>query len=95
VIGALHYCFGEAGYVFDAADAGDGAGAVGGAVHAAGVELDFAFFVGKPAVAYGVVVGVVFDYGYGGYHGVEGVATFFQDVHAAAECVDAVGAGDY
>src|SRR6267154_888950 len=95
VIGALHYGFGEAGDVFDAADAGYGTGAVGGAVHAAGVELDFALFVGEAAVAYGVVVGVVFYYGYCRYYGVQGIAAFFQDVHAAAESVYAVGAGDY
>jgi len=95
VIGALHYGFGEAGDVFYAADAGYGAGAVGGAVHAAGVELDFALFVGEAAVTYGVIVGVVFDDRYGGNYGVQGVATFFEDVHAAAEGIDAVGAGDY
>src|SRR6266478_1637182 len=84
VIGALHYGFGEAGDVLDAADAGDGAGAVSGAVHAAGVELDFALFVGQAAIAYRVVVGIVLDDRYGGDYGVEGVAAFFQDVHAAA-----------
>jgi hypothetical protein len=95
VIGALHYGFGEAGDVFDAADAGYGAGAMGGAVHAAGIELDFALFVGEAAVAYGVIVGVVFDDCYGGYYGVQGVASFFEDVHASAECIYAVGAGDH
>jgi len=64
-------------------------------VHYAGVEFYFALFVREAAVAYGVIVGVVFDYGYGGYYGVQGVATFFEDVHAAAEGVYAVGAGDY
>src|SRR5229473_3444666 len=94
VIGALHHGFGEARDVFDAAHARDGAGAVRGAVHDAGVQLDFALFVGEAAVANGVVVGVVFDDGDGGHDGVEGVATFFEDVHAAAERLHSVGAGD-
>src|SRR5437868_4726392 len=95
VIGALHYGFGEAGDVFDAADAGDRAGAMGRAVHYAGVEFYFTLFVGETAVAYGVIAGVVFDDRYGGYYGIQGVATFFEDVHAAAEGVYAVGTGDY
>ncbi len=45
VIGAFHYGFGEAGDVFDAADAGDRARAMGGTVHYAGVEFYFALFV--------------------------------------------------
>src|SRR6266852_5172309 len=94
VIGALHHGLGEARDIFDAAHARDGAGAVRGAVHDAGVQLDFALFVGQAAVADGIVVGVVFDDGDGGYDGVEGVATFFEDVHAATERVDPVGARD-
>src|SRR6266852_7660373 len=94
VIGALHHGFCEAGNVFDAADARDGTGAVRGAVHDASVELDFALFVWQAGIADGVVVGVVFDDGDGGYDGVEGVATFFEDVHAATERVDPVGARD-
>src|SRR5258708_16040420 len=77
VISALHYGFGEAGDVFDAADAGYGAGAVGGAVHAACVGLDLALFVGEAAVAYRVIVGVVFYYGYFRHFGVHGVAAPF------------------
>src|SRR5882762_4797089 len=95
VIGALHHGFGEASDIFYAADAGDRAGAMGGAVHYASVEFYFALFVGEAAVAYGVIVGVVFDDRYGGYYGIQGVATFFEDVHAAAECIYAVGARDY
>src|SRR4029077_1520236 len=57
-------------------------------------ELDFALFVGQAAVADGVIVGVVLDDGDGGNDGVKRVAAFFEDVHAAAERVDAVGAGD-
>src|SRR5258707_14011817 len=92
VIGALHHGLGEARDVFDAAHRGDGAGAVRGPVHDAGVQLDFALFVGEAAVADGVVVGVVFDNGDGGHDRVEGVATVFQDVHAAAERLHSVGA---
>src|SRR5258708_12456135 len=81
VIGALHYGFGEQGDVFDAADAGYGAGAVGGAVHAAGVEFDFALFVGQAAVAYGAVIGAVFYYGYRRSYGTPRASAFFYHFH--------------
>src|SRR6202007_1528551 len=71
-----------------------GARAAVGPVHHAGVELDFAFFVGQPAVANGVVVRVVFHHGDGGNDGIKRVAALLEDIHAAAERVHSVGAGD-
>jgi hypothetical protein len=43
-------------------------------MHDAGIELDLAFFIGEAAVADGIIVGVVFDNGYRGDHGLERIA---------------------
>ncbi len=94
VIGTLHHGFREPRDILDAPHGGDGARAARGPMHNAGVEFDFAFFVGQAAVADGVVVGIVFDHGDGGNDGIKRVATFFENVHAAAKRVHSVGAGD-
>ena len=57
--------------IAQALDAGDSAGAKGGAVHEEGVELDAAV-AGEEAAAPGVEGGVVFEYGDGGFDGVDG-----------------------
>ena len=57
--------------VAQALDAGDSAGAEGGAVHEEGVELDAAF-AGEEAAASGVEGGVVFEFGDSGFDSVDG-----------------------
>ncbi len=94
VIGALHHGFSKPRDILDAAHGSDRTGAARRPVHDAGVKLDLAFFVGQTAVADGIIVGVVFDNGDGRNDGVKRIAAFFENVHAAAQRVDSVRAGD-
>src|SRR5258705_1597149 len=63
-------------------------------MHHAGVKFDFALLVGQPAVADGIIVGIVFDNRDSRDDRVQRVATLLEDVHAAAKRVDSVSAGD-
>ena len=73
--------------VADALDAGDAAGAEGGAIHDEGVELDAAV-AGEEAAAAGIEGGIVFKGGDGGFDGVEGGAAAFEDAPAFLEGVE-------
>jgi len=60
-------------------------------MHDAGVELNDTFFIGQPAVAHGIILGVVFNNGDGSDNRVERVATALEDVHAFAEGLHSIG----
>ncbi len=94
VIGALHHGFSEPRNILDAPHGSDRTCAVRRPVHDAGVKLDLAFFVGQPAIADGIIVGIVFDNSDSGDDRVKRVATFFKNVHPAAKRVDPVRTGD-
>jgi hypothetical protein len=74
--------------VAEAFDAGYTSGAEGGSVHEEGVELDAAFG-GEEAAAAGIEGGVVFKDGDGGFYGVGGGGSLFEEGVAGGE-----GAGD-
>ena len=94
VIGIFHHGFRETRDVFDAAHGSNGACPVCGTMHDAGVEFDFALFIGQAAVPDGIVVGIIFDDRDDRHDGVERVPVFLENVHALVEGVDAIGAGD-
>jgi len=73
--------------IADALDAGDAAGAKGGAVHDKGVELDAAVASEEGAAA-GVEGGVVFEGGDGGLDGVECGAAVVEDAPALLEGIE-------
>src|SRR5205823_7023862 len=94
VIGAFENGLCKSCDVLDSPNAGDGARAIRRPVHAARVELDFAFFVGQSAVADGVVVRIVFDDGDGRDDGIKRVAARLQNVHTFVQSIHAVRAGN-
>jgi hypothetical protein len=73
--------------VTDAFDAGDAAGAEGGAVHDEGIELNAAV-AGEEAAAAGVEGGVVFEASDGGFDGVESGPVAFEDAPAFLEGIE-------
>ena len=87
VSGVLHHGLRDQRHVFDVAHAADRAGAARGAVHAAGVEFDHAFFVGDSAEADGVVIWIIFRTLHDTQRGIERVAAAFQE----GECVFEIG----
>src|SRR5208282_352661 len=91
VVGALHHRFGQPRHILDAPHGGHTARAARWAVHHAGVEFNFTLLVGQAAVAYAVIVGIVFHDSYSGDGRVERIAAGFQDLHALLEGVQAVG----
>ncbi len=78
VAGVLVDLAGDEADILNVADAADGAGRTRGSVHAAGVELDDAFFIGQAAVADGVVAGVIFAAEADVVDGVEGIGAVEQ-----------------
>src|SRR5208337_1355652 len=91
VVGALHDRFCQPRNIFDPADGGHAARAARRAVHHAGVQFNFTFLVGKAAVAYAVIVGIVFHDSHSGDSRVQRIATALQDLHALVESVQPVG----
>src|SRR5437660_8698121 len=63
-------------------------------MHAAGVEFDHAFFIGKAAEADRIVIRIVFRTLYNAQGGVERVATVFQENKGVVEVIDAVVGAD-
>src|SRR6266446_3736075 len=63
-------------------------------MHYAGIEFDFALFIGQPAVTDRIIIRIVFDNSYRGNDRVQRVAALLEDVHAAAKRVHPVSAGD-
>src|SRR5208337_728545 len=59
VAGVLHHSFGNERDILDVADSAHRSGAARGSMHAAGVEFDYAFFVGKAAESDAVVVRII------------------------------------
>ena len=73
--------------VAQALDAGDSAGAEGGAVHDEGVELDAAV-AGEEAAASGVEGSVVFEVGDGGFDSVDGGGPALEEGIASLEGIE-------
>ena len=73
--------------VTDAFDAGDAAGAEGGAIHEEGVELDAAV-AGEEAAAAGVEGGVVFQRSDGGFDGIECGAGALENAPTVLEGIE-------
>ena len=94
VAGVLHHSFRNQRNILDVADAAHGSGAARGPVHAAGVEFDYAFFVGKAAESDGVVVRIVFRTFYNADGSVERVAAAFQESEGVVEIIEAVVGAD-
>ena len=63
-------------------------------MHAAGIELDDSFFVGKAAEAYGVIFGIVFAADADVVDGVEGVLAIQEHLVRLLDGVVAGDAGD-
>src|ERR1700681_1544432 len=94
VAGVLHDRLGNERNILDVADAAHRSRAARGSMHAAGVEFNDAFFVGKAAQSDGIVIRVIFralDYAEGS---VERVATVFQESEGVVEVIDAVVGAD-
>ena len=94
VAGVLVDLAGDEADVLDVADAADGASGTGGPVHAAGVELDDAFFIGKAAEADAVVFGIVFAAEADVVDGVESVLAIEEHLVGLLDGVVAGDAGD-
>ena len=94
MIRLVHHGFGDERWILDALNRTDGAGLAAWSVHDGGIEFDDAVFVGKAAVADGIVIGVVFYFCDDCESGVERVATGFEDGHSVIEIMKAVGGGN-
>ena len=94
VVGPLHHQPGDGRGVHDVPERGDGAAAVGRAVHDGGVELDDALLVGDAAVADGVVGRVGLDDRDALDRRVERVGAGLDQLHRLLDGLQAVGAGD-
>ncbi len=94
VVGTFHHRFCQASNIFNALDGTDASGTAGRPVHHAGVEFHYTFFVWQAAVTDGIVVGVVFHDGDRSDDGVEGISAGFEDIHALAQRMQAVGGGN-
>ena len=90
VAGVLHHSFGNGRNILDVADAAHGSRAARGPVHAAGIEFDHAFFVGKAAQSDAIVVRIVFRAFYNAQGSVERVAAVFQENEGGVEVIDAI-----
>src|SRR5262249_29647891 len=92
--GVLDHGLGDVGNVLDISHAADGASAPRWAVHAAGVQFDNAFLVGKAAEPYAILKGVIL----GTIHHLDGrierVAATFQENVRLVEIRKAVLRGD-
>src|SRR4029077_20101767 len=94
VAGVLHHSFGNERNILDVADTAHRSGATRGSVHAAGVEFDHAFFIGKAAESDGIVVRVIFRALYNAQGRVERVTAAFQESEGVVEVIDAVVGAD-
>ena len=88
VAGVLHHGLGDQRNVLDIPNAPDRAGAAGRTVHAAGIELHNAFFIGQPTQSDAVFVGIVFRSLYNLQSGIERVAAIFQEGEGVVEIVE-------
>ena len=86
--GVLHHSLGNKRNVLDVADTADRSGAARGSVHAAGIEFDHSFFVGKAAEADAIIIRIVF----GAFNYAEGsvqrIASTFQEDERVVQIVD-------
>jgi hypothetical protein len=94
VAGVLVDFAGDEADVFYIADAAYRAGRTGWSVHAAGVKLDDAFFIGQAAEADGVILWIVFAADADVVDGVEGVLTIEKHLVCLLDGVVAGDAGD-
>jgi len=85
----------EEGDVLDIADTGHGARTPGGAMHAAGVEFNYAFLIGQTTVPDARVLGIVLGTTDHFHDCIQGVTAFLQHVISALEIIEAVGSTDH
>ena len=94
VAGMFHDGFGNKRNILDVTDAADGSGATRWAVHAAGVEFDHPFFVGKAAESDRVVVRIILRSLYHAESCIQSVAAAFQESEGVVEIIDAIVRAD-
>jgi hypothetical protein len=88
------YCVSYQGSVLDILNSTDRTSSARRAMHAAGIELNYALFIGMTAQADALVVGIIFralDYL---KHGIEGVGSARQQPVSRIEIVVAVSGAD-
>ena len=91
VIGLFHHQLCDLRRRLDAADGGNRSAAARWAVHYAGVELHYAFFVGQATVSDRIVFGVEFHQVDSGNDGIECIVPGLQHLHRAGTGDQAVG----
>jgi hypothetical protein len=62
-------------------------------VHAAGIELNYAFLIGQSAQAHAVIVGIVFRTLYDAKRSVEGIAAAMKEVVGIVQVVVSIRGG--